>query len=274
MSHKFDATLKDVVADYPADFKPLGLPDEPATVLNVDLSTISGATDVALGYGKPMREIVDVNFRSGPDPGLPARLHLYNAALYARYEIPTRSLAVLLRPKADAANLTGKLTYGQPGRRVEFEYEIIRLWKQPAEAFLQAGLAALPLATLCALPDDKTVVEALRDVVREIGRRLRSEATHAEAVRLMTAAYILTGLRVKKNDLASIYRGEGLMQESTAFDEVVEESERRGELRGELKGSRRLLLRQGRKRFGNPTATIEKEITSIEDLERLGVELE
>jgi hypothetical protein len=50
---------------------------------------------------------------------------------------------------------------------------------------------------------------------------------HAEAVRLMTAAYVLTGLRVKKTDLSSIYRGVGLMTESTAYDEAVEEGELR-----------------------------------------------
>jgi hypothetical protein len=220
MPHRFDATLKDIVADYPSDFTPLGVPKGPATVLNVDLSTISGATDVALGFGNPIQEIVDLNFQSGPDAGLPARLHLYNSSLYARYEIPTRTGAVLLRPKADMGNLTGKLAYGRPGWRVEFEYEVIRLWQQPVDVFLQAGVAALPLATLCAMPQDKPLTEGLRDVVREIGRRLANEATHAEAVRLMTAAYIVTGLRVKKNDLSTIYRGVGLMQESTAYDEM------------------------------------------------------
>src|SRR5258705_4407760 len=113
MSHRFDATLKDMVARDPVAFVPVfRLPaNEPATPLNVDLSTISAATDVALGFGKPLREIVDLNFQTGPDPGLPGRLLLYNAALHARYAAPVRSTLVLLRPKADAANLTGNLAY-------------------------------------------------------------------------------------------------------------------------------------------------------------------
>lgn len=81
----------------------------------------------------------------------------------------------------------------------------------------------------------------------------------------MTAAYILTGLRVKKGDLSSIYKGVRLMQDSTAYDEILEE----GELRGELKRSHRLLLRLGRKRFGNPDAATESELIAIKDLERL-----
>lgn len=263
MSHRFDATLKTIVADRPADFAEVfGLPKgEPATSLNVDLSTVSAATDVALGYGEPVRQIVDMNFQSGPDIGLPSRLHLYNAALHLRHEVTVRSMLILLRPKADGTNLTGKLVYGDGECRVEFNYRVIRLWQEPAHAYLQSGLAALPLATLCQMPADKPLQEALREVVGEIDRRLSEEVSHAEAVRFMTAAYILTGLRVAKGDLASIYKGVGLMQESTAFDEAVEE--------GELKRSHRLLLRQGRIRFGNPDAATESELTAIKDLERL-----
>ncbi len=130
MSHRFDATLKDIVAEHPSHFALVfGLPaNEPATALNVDLSTISAATDVALGYGKPIHRIVDLNFQSGPDPGLPRRLHHYNAALHDRHDLPVHSILVLLRPKADAPNLTGKLTYGDADCRLEFGYRIICLW--------------------------------------------------------------------------------------------------------------------------------------------------
>ena len=67
MSHPFDATLKELLAPNPDDFVPVfGLPRlQPAVVLNVDLSTLSAATDVAIGFGEPVREIVDLNFQSG-----------------------------------------------------------------------------------------------------------------------------------------------------------------------------------------------------------------
>jgi predicted transposase YdaD len=182
-----------------------------------------------------------------------------------------------LRPKADAANLTGNLAYGEDRHRLEFHYEVIRLWQEPVEIYLQAGMAALPLATLCKLPTDKPLPEALSDVVREINGRFRREATDAEAARLMTAAYILTGLRVKKGELAAIYKGIGLMQESTAFDEAIEEGLAqglaqglaRGLARGIVQGQVQTLLRQGRKRFGPPDAAAEAELTSIKDLDRL-----
>src|SRR5207248_8650669 len=103
--------------------------------------------------------------------------------------------------------------------------------------------------------------DALREVVREIDRRLIQECEHAQAVRLMTAAFILTGLRVKKEQLASIYQGVRVMHESTAYDMAVEE--------GEIRNSHRVLLRQGRKLWGSPDATVESALKSIQDVARL-----
>lgn len=232
------------------------------TLLNVDLSTISAATDAAIGIGEPLQEIVDLNFQSGRDADLPSRLHLYNAVLHARHAVPIRSILVLLRPTADAPSLTGNLTYGQDDHRLEFRYRVIRLWQEPVETFLQAGLAVLPLAPLCRLPAGIPIEDSLRDVVvREINRRLTAEADHAEAVRLMTAAYILTGLRIKKGSLANIYKGIGMLQESAAYDEIMEE--------GEIRRSHRNLLLLGKERFGPADEAVKSELLAIRDLERL-----
>ncbi|MGL4464207.1 MAG: hypothetical protein ACRC1K_18815 [Planctomycetia bacterium] len=146
----FDATLKSIVAENFADFAPLfGLPtNEPAVAVNVDLSLLTAATDVAIAFGKPMKAVADINFQSVRDPTLPGRLHLYNAVLFYRHGVPVRSVLMLLRKKADAENLTGILIYGEGPNRVEFNYEIIRLWELPVDAFLNGGLAALPLAVL------------------------------------------------------------------------------------------------------------------------------
>jgi hypothetical protein len=130
LSHPFDATLKDILGQSAADLTPiLHLPaDLPARALNVDLSTISAATDVAFGFGEPLQQIVDVNFQSGPDSRVDAPLLLYNAAYHHHYPVPVRSILILLRPAADLASLTGRLAYLAGGGRVEFEYEVVRLW--------------------------------------------------------------------------------------------------------------------------------------------------
>src|SRR5207302_10308394 len=101
--------------------------------------------DVAFGFGAPLQEIVDLNFQSGPDARVSSRLLLYNAAFHLRYQVPVRSVLILLRTKADSSELTGKLTYFCGGRRVEFEYDVVRMWQQPLEPFLHGGLGLLPL---------------------------------------------------------------------------------------------------------------------------------
>jgi len=103
MSFPIDATLKDVVRDGPGDYETeFGLPKQrPVTPLNVDLSTLSAASDVALGYGEPLREIFDLNFQSGCDPFVDRRVHLYNPVFGHRYHAEVRSLLILLRPAAD-----------------------------------------------------------------------------------------------------------------------------------------------------------------------------
>ena len=263
MSLPFDATLKGILNKSPADLRVLfRLPTiEPAIALNVDLSTISAATDVAFGFGEPLQEIADLNFQSGPDPYVDARLLLYNAAFHLRFHVPVQSILVLLRPKAETAGLTGKLTYLSGNKRVVFEYEVIRMWHEPVQQYLTGGLSVLPLAMLCEMSHGKPLDKALREVMREIDRRLAAEPDHAEAVRVMTAAYKLTFLRLPKDRVESIFEGASIMHETVAWDEAVDE--------GRVKTARRALLNQGRKLFGTPSAKTEKTLIAVNDPERL-----
>jgi hypothetical protein len=168
---------------------------------------------------------------------------------------------VLLRPKAAVPGLGGKLSYRSGDKRVIFEYEVIRLWKEPVDQFLHAGLNLLPLAPLCKLPQDLAVEDAMRRVVGEIDRRLAALDDQARAVRLMTAAFILSGMRIPKERLSGVYEGVRIMHKTTAWDSAVDE--------GIIKGELRILLMQGRDRFGDPDAKIESVLRAINDLERL-----
>src|SRR4051794_37725400 len=122
MSLPFDATVKEILAPQPEDFVPaFGLPrTRPAVRLNVDLSTLSAATDVAIGFGEPLVEIADLNFQSGPDANVARRCHLYSAALNFRFGVPVRTILVLLRPKADGGGIDGRPAYAGGASGVEF----------------------------------------------------------------------------------------------------------------------------------------------------------
>ncbi len=263
MSHRFDATLKDILTPQPEDMSRRSdcRKFNRRWRLNVDLSTITAATDVAIGFGGPIQEIVDLNFQSGPDPDVPARCHLYSAALNFRFGVPIRTILILLRPKADASQITGNLTYASGASSVEFRYEVIRMWQRPLSVFLHGGFGLLPLAPLCQMDADRPLEDSLREVVQEIDRRLANECEHAKAVRLMTAAFILSGLRVPLDSLEPIFEGVRLMHETMAWDYYLEEGARRGTVR--------VLLRLGQKRLGAPDEATVLTLNKIRDLDRL-----
>ena len=117
-----------------------------ATVLNVDLAVVSAATDVVLGLGDPLRAAIDLNFQASRDAELASRLHVYNALLRYRLRVPVHSTVILLRREADDRALTGKLHYHVAPRRgkVRFDFEVVRLWRQPVKRFLTARWERCP----------------------------------------------------------------------------------------------------------------------------------
>jgi hypothetical protein len=129
------------------------------------------------------------------------------------------------------------------------------------------------LATLCRLAADVPLPDAMREVVHQIEGRLGKEASEAQAARLMTATYVLAGIRVQEPTLSEIFRGVKIMLDSSAFTVFEEKGRKEGEKVGLKKGRveecQRLLLRQGEARFGPPDAETNAALQTISDLDRL-----
>jgi predicted transposase YdaD len=93
----------------------------------------------------------------------------------------------------------------------------------------------------------------------------------------MTATFVLTGLRIGRQNLAGLFQGVKIMHESSAFalyeekgrEEGRMEGRQEGRVEGRVEESHRLLLRQGSKRFGVPDAATEATLLAIHDLDRL-----
>ncbi len=114
----FDATLKDLVHNHPADW--LAILEEPFSepirLLTPDLSTVSAFADIVLGIGE---RILHIDFQSGADAHLSRRLLMYNTLLYHQYGLPVHSIVVLLHPRAARSDLTGMVSYeGRSGAEV------------------------------------------------------------------------------------------------------------------------------------------------------------
>jgi predicted transposase YdaD len=258
----FDATLKDLVQTYPRDWLVgLNLPAaEPVEVVTPDLSTVTAFTDIVLKVGDTL---LHLDFQTGPDPELPRRILLYNGLLHHRYGVPVHSLVVLLRPKADRSDLTDRLTYeAWPGRGgMDFRFEVVRVWQHPMEAFLTGPLGTLPLAPLGQVPEGTSLDQALPGTINRLVERIEREVPRQETPDLLTAAFVLTGMRVARDRLLQLFQGVQAMHESSAYEIILDE--------GQAKGMQRVLLRHGRKHLGDPDQATIAAIQGITDLDRL-----
>ena len=161
-----------------------------------------------------------------------------------------------LRTEAAHANLNGAIGYApRPGRgKMDFSYEVVRLWERSAEELLARDVGVAPLAMLGRLPEGLSLEDGLTAVAQRVVERLTKEAPPDRANKLLTDAFLLTGLRVRRDVAARIFRGVRAMEES---DE------------GQQKQAKKTILLVGEKRLGPPDESIKTRLKSVTELERL-----
>ena len=270
MGMTFDATLKDMGRESPQGFLTTfdQTPTLPTRLLNVDLSTVTTAADLLIGLGEPLVEVVHLDFQSSAAAWKHADILAYNGLVFTQYHVPVHSIVVLLRPEAAHSNMTGSIRYApRPGRgSLDFSYEVKPLWQRPAAGLLSGDLWVVPLAMRVELQTGMTLEEGLASVAQQTARRLEQEADPARAKKLLTDAYLLTGLRVRRAVAAQIFRGVRVMQESDTYLAIIDE--------GQEKHAKKMLLRLGTKRFGPADDTVQARLNAITDLERLDRQVE
>ncbi len=269
MSLPFDATLKDM-----GKVSPRGMlttfdtaPALPVSLLNVDLSTVTSAADLVFGLGEPLREIIHLDFQASSSRTKHADILVYNALLYRQYLVPVHSIVILLRPQAAHANLKGTVAYApRPGKgKMDYGYEVIRLWKRPVAAMLAGDVATLPLAVLGKMPAGVKLKTGMAGVVQQVIERLLEKAPKDQVRRLLTAAYVLTGLRVPRQVARDLFQGVRAMRESDTYMEILDE----GRDEGRVEEAKKLLLHWGKKSLGVPGKADKAVLAAITDVQRL-----
>ena len=141
---------------------------------------------------------------------------------------------VLLRKAADGPELDGYLEQRHPDGEIYdwFRYDVVRVWEQPVEQVLAAGLTVLPLA-----PVSRVERAKVPEVLVAISERLERETTPDQAKTLWNATTILMGLRYSKDEIDGIIRGVSKMlfgirgiEESSVYQDILQKGDRpRGE---------------------------------------------
>jgi predicted transposase YdaD len=156
---------------------------------------------------------------------------------------------------------------------MHFTYEVIRLWRQPVRRFLTGGLGTLPLAPLAQLPGRLPVEQALAPIIRHVVERLDREAAPEDRAKLLTASIVVAGLRVSRETAEQLFQGVRAMKESSTYQAILDEGRAEGRAKGQTEGQtealQKVLLRQGRQRFGPPTEAQQAGLIATREVERL-----
>jgi predicted transposase YdaD len=257
-----------------------------ARVIDSNLSTVTAEADKVLWVDEPEPWIEHVEFQAGRDADLPDRVRFYSTILGRAHKVPVHSTIVLLRAAADGPELNGtcERRYRNGDVYDWFRYDIVRVWERPVEEILAAGLAVLPLAPVAAVEP-----EQVPGVLMTISERLVRETSSEQAAILWTATKVLMGLRYSKEQVEEFTRGVSAMilgirgiEESSVFQDIFTQGEAKGEERGEARGeakgrveeARLTILRQGRKKFGQPEEGVRTMVDAIDDIDQLDSLLE
>jgi predicted transposase/invertase (TIGR01784 family) len=158
--------------------------------------------------------ILQIEFQTLSKDNIPFRMLDYRVRGNRRYTgKPMRQVVIYLKPT------TSELVYQTSYilERTRHEFDVIRLWEQPASLFLEyPGL--LPFA---ALGQSENPAEVLRQVT-QIVDRIEEPATQAN---LMAASAILAGLRLEEDVISRLVRRD-IMQESVIYRSIQKDEKR------------------------------------------------
>ena len=277
----FDATLKSLVESHPADWvRLLGADATHVEVIDADLSAVSAQADCVILVHGPQPWLLHLEFQSGPSPDLDRRVLRYSVGLHHRFGLPVRSAVIALRRQALLRENRAAIRYSLPGARhrgtrLDFCYEILRLWELPAGELLSGGLGVLPLAPLA-----RVGRRDLPDLIEAMEHRVSAEAAPGEEADLWTAAYILMGLRYPPAVAELLQKRVATMRESSTYQVILQEGLEKGREEGREEGrsealsaaiaaQQRALLTLGERRFGSPSPAQRQRVESIRSVEQL-----
>ncbi len=272
----YDPTLKALVEAEPEAWPALlGRPTGPTEVIDADIATVSGAADKVLRVSADPPYLLHLEFVSGHDaPALPRKLLVRNTLLEDRHDLPVRSGVLLLRPKADSPQLTGRYERGFPDEDayLTFCYQVLRVWQLPPGPLLMGSLTLLPFTPISAVTEAE-----LPGIIKRMEQRLNQRRARRQAPLVWALSYILLGLRYSPALAAQLFRGVVSMKESSTYQAILEEGRQEGRVEGRMEGrnegalveAKKVLRLLGEEAFGPPDARITALIERLNDLTRL-----
>ena len=195
--------------------------------------------------------ILHLEFQTRPDSDIPFRMADYRLRAYRKF--PTRQMRqIVIYLTPTTSELVYQTSFEIANTRHEFE--VIRLWEQPAGMFLESpGL--YPFASLGQTDEPESVLRSVAAKIEEVPERnVRAN--------LAATTSILAGLVLDKEQIQRILRSD-MMRESVMYQEFLSEAESR---------ERQLVFRQLTRKIGNLSPILQGQVNGlpIDRIESLG----
>jgi predicted transposase/invertase (TIGR01784 family) len=254
----FDNTCKFLAESFSEDFASWLL-GEPITMTQLSPSELSlePIRADALILLNSDEVVLHIEFQTEPDPAMGFRLADYRLRVFRRFP-RKRMRQVVIYLTRSTSEFVYQTVLEIPGTRHEFE--VIRLWEQPTQSFLEAA-GLLPLAVLTQALD-------AAQTLRQVATRIENIPEMRVQSNVAASAGILAGLLLKKDFINQVLRRE-IMQQSVIYQEWREEFLQEGRQEGEQS----LVLRLLSRRIGGeitPEMRSRIQCLSLPEIEALG----
>jgi predicted transposase/invertase (TIGR01784 family) len=205
----YDNTCRFLAEHFSADFASwlLGEPVAMTELKPSELSLDPIRAD-ALILLESDESVLHIEFQTLPKHNIPFRILDYRVRMYRKD--PDKSMRqVVIYLKQTGSELAYQTSFTM--ERTRHEFDVIRLWEQPAALFLQyPGL--IPFAVLGQSADAE-------ETLRQAAQKVDQISDPIAQANLMAASGILAGLRLKDEVVYRILRRD-IMQESTVYRSI------------------------------------------------------
>ena len=266
----YDNLCKYLAERYPHQFASwlLGEPVSAAAqieVLKTELSHEPVRADAVLLL-EHRQIILHIEFQTASfsRPPLPLRMLDYWVRLHRQHELPIEQFVVFLRETNE--NLTNEFRAQNTWHR----YNVVKLWEQEKEAFLE-NLGLLPLAPL-------TRADVPAELLTEVAERTRQLPLNQEKSNLLMQVALLAGLRFTEEVIMNALR-EDILQESSVYQYIIQqglqEGRQQGMQQGMQQGKAETLIRLLKHRLANLSVEDEGLVAALnlEQLDKLTIAL-
>jgi predicted transposase/invertase (TIGR01784 family) len=256
----FDSVSKFQIEQYPTDFaawllgEPIALTKLQPTELSIEPIR---ADSLILLQSDDL--ILHCEFQTDPDITIPFRMADYRLRSHRKF--PDKAMVqVVIYLRSTGSTEVFKNSF-QAGR-LHHEFDVIRIWEEPAELFL--GSPGLwPYAVLSQTNDREGILEQVSALIENLPRNQQSN--------LIAVASVMAGLQLEGDVIQRIMRSD-LMKESVIYQEILAQGEAVGAVKGKIIGERIIVSRLLTKKLGNLPIATQSQINelSIEQIEALG----